>query len=43
MAEIFGVDEELWGSVLIEVLIQLEVWKKERDKHVDSRPAASAP
>jgi hypothetical protein len=43
MAEIFGVDEELWGSVLIEVLKQLEVRKKERDKHGESRPAASAP
>ena len=43
MSEIFGVDEELWGSVLIEVLKQLEVRKKERDKHGESRPAASAP
>ena len=32
MSEIFGVDEELWCSVLIEVLKQLEVRKRERDK-----------
>ena len=43
MAEIFGVDEELWCSVLIEVLKQLEVRKKGRDKHGEPTPATSAP
>jgi hypothetical protein len=43
MAEIFGVAEELWCSVLIEVLKQLEVRKKERDKKGDLRPGMSAP
>jgi hypothetical protein len=41
MAEIFGVDEELWCSVLIEVLKQLEVRKKERDK--EGEPIVSEP
>jgi hypothetical protein len=43
MAEIFGVDEELWCSVLIEVLKQLEVRKKERDKDGEPRAIMSPP
>jgi len=43
MAEIFGVDEELWCSVLVEVLKQLEVRKKERDQHGEPGPTTSAP
>ena len=39
MSEIFGVDEELWCSVLGEVLKQLEVRKKERDQHDEPGPA----
>ncbi|HMH01785.1 MAG TPA: hypothetical protein VK555_10250 [Terriglobales bacterium] len=41
MSEIFGVDEELWCSVLVEVLKQLEVRKRERDK--DGEPIMSEP
>ena len=42
MSEIFGVDEELWCCVLIKVLKQLEVRKRERDKDgetIMSQPA----
>jgi hypothetical protein len=43
MAEIFSVDEEIWCSVLIDVLKQLEVRKKERDEHGEPRPTTSEP
>ena len=43
MAEIFGVDENIWCHGLTDALKQLEVRKKERDKHGEPYPATSAP
>lgn len=41
MAEIFGVDENIWCHGLTDALKQLEVSKKERDKHGEPRSATS--
>ena len=43
MAEIFGVDENIWCHGLTDALKQLEVRKKERDKDGEPRPIVSAP
>ena len=43
MAEIFGVDENIWCHGLTDALKQLEVRKKDRDKNGKTRAATSTP
>ena len=43
MAQIFGVDEEIWSRALRDVLKKLETRQKERDRGGKPVPVVSAP